>query len=77
MRELRRHVGGHISQRAERPRDGQVVAGSDERPRLGIEALEEGADERGLPDPARPGQGDRAIGRQEVVQMLLCRLPGR
>ncbi len=56
----RRQRAGQVVDRAERPRDREVVAGAEQHARVVIEIGDEAGDERGLADPGLAGHDDDA-----------------
>ena len=56
----RRQRAGQVVDRAERPRDREVVAGAEQYARVGIEIGDEAGDEGGLADPGLAGHDDDA-----------------
>ena len=69
--ERRRDAPDEVADRAERPRDREVVAGAEQHPRAGVEILEEPGDERGLADPGLAGdEHDAALAARGRVARL-------
>jgi hypothetical protein len=56
--ERRRDAPDEVPNRAERPRNRQVVARAEQHPRTRVQIPYEPGDERGLPDPRLPGDQD-------------------
>src|SRR4029078_4210728 len=58
--ELRRNGAGEVADRAERPRDRQVVARSEQHARVRLKAADEAANERRLANAGLSGDEDSA-----------------
>ena len=57
--EPRGHAPGEVAKGAERPRNREVVAGTEQQSRVGLEISDEAVDERRLADPRLAADEDR------------------